>query len=215
MGQVINELCAGHANIEHTIGDMIQIGSNATRVMASWGNVVKDIQAISAQPPTMTMFNAEGKELLTAPLPSEFGGHPVLFSNRGYIQKTMYEYACSIGVKFRFNSRIRSYFEDAHSAGVIVGDEQITADVVIACDGVHSAARQYIPGVKHLARTSGSAVYRSWFSLDRLATHPLTKRFAESKVDEFYFWIGPMIHVILFTTIAVRGAVVFVTHKVG
>lgn len=193
---------------------MIQIGSNATRVMSRWGNVVKDIQALSAQPPTMTMFNTEGKELLCVPLPKEFDGHPVLFSNRGYIQKTIYEYACSIGVKFHFNSRIRSYSETAESATVSIGDGGICADGIIACDGIHSAARKYITGAQQMARTSGFAVYRSWFPLDRLANNPITKRFTESKDDEFYVWIGPYIHVILFTTIAVRGAVVFVTHKV-
>ncbi|KIW90820.1 uncharacterized protein Z519_08603 [Cladophialophora bantiana CBS 173.52] len=195
-----------------TQGDMIQIGSNATRVMARWGNVVKEIQAISAQPPTMTLFDKDGVELLTAPLPSEFDGYPVLFSNRGYIQKSVFEYAQSIGVKFRFGSRVKSYFEDDTGAGIIVGDERIRADAIIACDGIHSAARKYLTGAQQLARPSGFAVYRSWFSLDRLANHPLTKRFTESKVDQFYVWIGTDIHVILFTTIAVRGAVVFVTH---
>jgi 2-polyprenyl-6-methoxyphenol hydroxylase-like FAD-dependent oxidoreductase len=182
--------------------------------MSKWGNVVKDIQAISSQPPSMTMYNKDGKELLTAPLPKDFDGHPVLFSNRGYIQKVIAEYAQSLGVKLRLNSRVTSYFENADNAGVIVGDQIVTADAVIACDGIHSTARKYILGAQQLARTSGFAVYRSWFPLERLANDPFTERFVNSKVDEFYVWIGPDIHVILFTTIAVRGAVVFVTHKV-
>jgi 2-polyprenyl-6-methoxyphenol hydroxylase-like FAD-dependent oxidoreductase len=182
--------------------------------MSIWGNVVKDIQAISAQPPTMKMYNKDGQELLTAPLPKDFEGHPVIFSNRGYIQKIIAEYAESIGVKIRLNSRVTSYFETADSAGVTIGNEKVTADAVVGADGIHSAARQYITGAKQLARSSGFAVYRSWFPLNRLAGDPLTKKFANSKVDEFYTWIGPDIHVILFTTIAVGGAVVFVTHKV-
>lgn len=163
----------------------------------------------------MTMFNKDGEELITAPLPQDFAGFPVLFSNRGFIQKSIFEHAQSLGIKFRFGTRVESYFEDDSGAGVIAGDQRIQADAVIACDGIHSPARKYITGVKQLARTSGFAVYRSWFSLDRLSGHPLTKRFAESKVDEFYVWIGEDTHVILFTTIAVRGCVMFVTHKVG
>lgn len=183
--------------------------------MSKWGDVVKEIQAISSQPPTMTMYNKDGKELLTAPLPKDFDGHPVLFSNRGYIQKVIAEYAQSLGVKIRLNSRVSSYFENADSAGVAIGDQILTADAIIACDGIHSTARKYILGAQQFARTSGFAVYRSWFPLDRLAGDPLTERFANSTVDEFYVWIGPDIHVILFTTIAVQGAVVFVTHKVS
>lgn len=194
---------------------MIQIGSNATRVMSRWKNVVKDIEEISSQPPTMTLFDKEGEELLTAPLPKDFDGYPVLFSNRGIIQKSIFEHAQSLGIKFRFGSRVTSYSEDDTGAEVVIGDnERVRADAIIACDGIHSPARKYITGVKQLARPSGFAVYRSWFSLDRLADHPLTKRFAESKVDEFYVWIGQDVHVILFTTIAVRGCVIFVTHKV-
>ena len=182
--------------------------------MSKWGNVLESIQADSAQPPTMTLFDRSGKELLTAPLPSHFDGFPVLFSNRGFIQKHIFDYAVSIGVKFHFGSRVQSYFEDETGAGVVIRGEHVKADGVIACDGIHSTARKYITGSQQKARTSGFAVYRSWFPLDGLANNPLTRRFAESKKDEFYVWLGPDTHVILFTTISVRGAVIFCTHKV-
>lgn len=194
---------------------MIQIGSSATRVMSSWGKVVPDIQRISSQPSTMTIFDKHGGEVFTGPLPKEFDGYPVLFPNRGYIQEHVFTYAQSLGVKFHFGSRITSYFEDGNAAGIIVGDERISADGVIACDGIHSSARKYITGAQQHARTSGFAVYRSWFSLDCLAGNPLTKKFAESKVDEYYVWLGTDIHAILFTTVSVRGAVVYLTHKVS
>ncbi|KAH6955727.1 hypothetical protein BKA56DRAFT_706811 [Ilyonectria sp. MPI-CAGE-AT-0026] len=196
-----------------TQGDIIQIGSNATRVMQGWGTILKDIQKDSAQPPAMTIWDQNGKELLTSPLPDSFDGSPVLFSNRGLIQTHIFNYAKSVGVKFRFGCRVNSYFETATEAGVKIGDEAITADGIIACDGIHSTARNYIMGQPRTARTSGFGVYRSWFSLDLLANHPLTKRFAESKEDEFHVWVGPDTHVILFTTISVRGAVIFCTHK--
>lgn len=163
----------------------------------------------------MSLRDRLGKVLLTAPLPSEFGGFPVLFSNRGFIQKHIYEHALSIGVKFRFNSLVQDYFEDETGAGVVIGDERLRADGVIACDGIHSMARKYITGIQQKARTSGFAIYRSWFPLDRLADNPLTKRFAESSVDEFIVWIGPDTHVILSTTVSVKGAVFFVTHRVS
>lgn len=165
----------------------------------------------------MTIFDTAGRELLTAPLPEEFDGYPVLFSNRGLIQRHIYDYAVSIGVEFRFGCRVSTYFEghsDGEAAGVIVNGDKIIADGVIACDGIHSLARGYVTGKEQKAPTSGFAIYRTWFSLDLLADNPLTKKFAESDEDGFYVWVGTDTHVIVFTSVAVRGCVLFCTHKV-
>ncbi len=161
----------------------------------------------------MTMLNSSGEVLLEAPLPSHFDGFPVLFSHRGYIQQHIYAYALSIGIKFRFGARVKHYFEENDHAGIIIGDEKITADGVVACDGIHSTARAYVTGKLQKARTSGYAVYRSWFPLERLGNDPLTKHLVDAD-DVLLTWLGENVHAHLVTTHAADGAVVFVTHRV-
>lgn len=162
----------------------------------------------------MTILDTTGREILVAPLPDNFDGYPVLFSNRGLIQRHIYQHAVALGVKFHFGCRVSNYFEDESEARVTVNGKEITAEGIIACDGIHSCAREFVTGKRQKAPNSGFAIYRTWFSLDRLAEHPLTKRSAESKEDGFYIWIGLDTHVILFTSVAVRGCVLFCTHKV-
>src|SRR5207249_2881452 len=112
----------------------------------------------------------------------------VLYSNRGLLQRTIFEYASGLGIKFRLGCRVTKYFEEDNYAGVYVGDERIEGDAVIAADGVHSTARKHVIGIQQHPRTSGFAVYRTSFPLERLADNPLTKPFAESKRDIFKVW---------------------------
>ncbi|OQV00113.1 FAD binding domain-containing protein [Cladophialophora immunda] len=196
-----------------TQGDIIQVGSNASRVMSKWGNLLEQAVAESAQPARMTLFDKSGKKLLEAPLPTEFGGYPVLYSNRGLLQRLILEEAKTIGIGFRFGKRVKSYFEEDDCAGVEMDGERLVADAVIAADGIHSAARKHVIGIHQHPRTSGFAVFRTCFPLERLAGNPLTKPFTELKEDLFHVWLGSDVHAILFITVATQSVVIFCTHK--
>ncbi|KAM5346085.1 hypothetical protein ACJ41O_009090 [Fusarium nematophilum] len=193
--------------------DIIQLGSNATRVMSNWGNVLEEETKVSGNPSCMNILEKSGKVLLQAPMPTEFDGYPVLFSNRGCLQRLIFEHANSLGIKFRFGTKVESYFEEDDCAGVIINGERLQGDAVIAADGVHSIARKSVMGIHQHPRSSGFAVYRTCFSLDLLGNDPLTKPLTEVKEDTFQVWLGPDVHAILFITVAVRQAVIFCTHK--
>lgn len=194
---------------------MLQMGANATKIMMKWGDTLAKAKAIAAQPATMTIFNEHGKAMYSPPLPSEIGGAPNLFSNRGELQMLMYEYAVSIGVKFRFGTRVQEYFEDDNGAGAVIAGERVEFDGVIAADGVHSTARKYVSGINQHPRTSGFAVYRCRFDRSRLAASPLTKKYAETSEDTFHVWLGTDVHAILFIIVAAETAVIYCTHKVS
>ncbi|KAH7110711.1 hypothetical protein EDB81DRAFT_831495 [Dactylonectria macrodidyma] len=196
-----------------TQGDIIQLGSNATRVMAGWGSVLQKEVEVSGQPRLMAIHDKAGKSLLEAPMPTEFDGFPVLYSNRGLLQRLILEHANSLGIKIRFGVRVKEFFEQDDSVGIVVDGERLEADAVIAADGIHSTARKHVIGIHQHPRTSGFAVYRSCFPLDLLANDPLTKPLTEVKEDTFRVWLGSDTHAILFITVAVRQAVIFCTHK--
>lgn len=163
----------------------------------------------------MTYWNFKGDKILDAPLPAEFSGFPILYCSRGETQNIFYDYAVSIGVKFRLGIRVSNYFEEDNCSGIIVGDERIEADGVIAADGIHSLARTFLTGKPQKPQTSGFAIYRAWFNLDSLADDPITKFLADSRRDEFHVWLGKDTHAIVLTNVALRALVCFVTHKVS
>ena len=195
-------------------GDVIMLGSNASRIMGRWPGMLEKVQKVSSVPDTLKICNQAGRLLVEQPLPVHFDGFPNSYANRTRVQNHLYDYALEIGVRFTFGARIKDYFEDDDVAGVIYNGERVSADIVVAADSVHSRARAYVTGKPEKAQKSGFAVYRSWFDLDRLKQHPLTKPFTESKGDEYRVWIGENIHAILTTNKNLNAATVFCTHKV-
>jgi 2-polyprenyl-6-methoxyphenol hydroxylase-like FAD-dependent oxidoreductase len=183
--------------------------------MKKWGDVLERAVEESAQPPTMTIHDKSGRVLLHTPIPTDFAGHPVLYSNRGLLQHLIYEHATSLNIKFRFGTRVNQYFEEENCAGVIIDGERIEADGVVAADGVHSTARADVMGIKQRPRSSGFAVFRTCFSLDRLAGDPITKQYVDAKEDRFHVWLGPDVHAILFVIARVKQVVIFCTHRVS
>ncbi|KAM5347557.1 hypothetical protein ACJ41O_007381 [Fusarium nematophilum] len=189
------------------------IGSSATRIIAKWGHALEGVEACSSRPKSMSIYNSAGELVYDSPIAESFDGFPILFSNRGGAQKCFYEHALDLGIAIHLNARVSEYFEDGDSAGVILDGQKLRADGVIACDGIHSYGRRYVTGVQQMPQTSGFAVYRSWFPLERLALDPATKHLAESKEEKLVTWIGRDTHTNLVVLPKPQGAVVFLTHK--
>lgn len=183
--------------------------------MSRWGDVLQKVVAKAAKPGAIILMDKNGNPLCTQPLPEESFGYPNIIAHRGETQSFMYDYAKSLGVEIHFNSRVTGYFEDDLGPGVVVGGKQIRASGVIATDGIHSQGKTYITGVETAAPASGFAVYRSWFPMSLLAEDPLTKHIAESKKDEWYVWLGPNVHAIVTTNVALQKLVCFCTHQVS
>lgn len=190
------------------------LGSNASRVMSRWPGMLDKVHNVSSLPTRLRIHNQAGKLLVEQPLPSEFDGFPNSYANRTRVQNHMWEYAKELGVEFTFNARITEYFEEEDHAGIVYDGQRFTADLVVAADSVHSRARAYVTGQNEKAQKSGFAVYRSWFDLDLLKNHPLTKEIAEADEDDYRIWIGENTHAILTTNRNLRAATVFCTHKV-
>ena len=191
------------------------LSANATRIMAQWGDVLEKAQDMASSPSQMIMQDQNGEVLLSQDLPASYEGFPNMIAHRGETQRIMFEYAQSLGVEFEFDSRVTDYFEDNDGAGVVVNGERHAARGVIATDGIHSRARTYVSGNQSASESSGFAVYRSWFALDRLKNDPLTKPFTESEKDQWFVWIGRDIHAIVLTNIALQKCVCFCTHRVS
>ncbi|KAJ9503147.1 hypothetical protein LTR99_006984 [Exophiala xenobiotica] len=194
-------------------GDTIQMPSNVTKTLSKWGNVLEKVAEDSARPSFLECQDSQGRLLYKQPLPLDFDGFPILYPSRGRAHKLMYDYAVSIGVQVRFGVRISQFFEDENEAGVYAGDERITADAVIAADGVHSKARSLIIKNPENSRSSGFAAYRCWFPVEALPKTPLLDDIINAKKDRYWVWIGPDVHALVMTNVKMQWLACFCTHK--
>ena len=66
------------------------------------------------------------------------------------------------GISIRYNAKVISYFEDDLCVGVVLENgELLTADLVVACDGVQTRSWEIITGHKKVPISSGHAIYLS------------------------------------------------------
>lgn len=114
--------------------------------------------------------------------------------HRGELHSIIYQHAKDRGIDIRLGQRVTDYFETDHHAGVVVnGQKRLTADVVIAAEGVRSRGRKIVLGFDDNPKSSGYAVYRAWFPGDAIADNEMLKRFVVNG-DTHQGWIGPDIH---------------------
>src|SRR5277367_6193744 len=111
---------------------------NATRIMASWGDTLSKIETTAARLRKLELLDKNGSMIIAQDLPVDYEGYPALYLNRSRTQRFMYEYAVSIGIRFHFGCQITEFFEGDGEAGIIVNGSKVTADAVIAADGVHT-----------------------------------------------------------------------------
>jgi len=145
----------------------------------------------------------------------EYDGFPNIYPSRGRAHRLIYEYADSLGIQFRFGVRVSRFFEGEHEAGIYAGDEKITADAVIAADGVHSKARALILQKSENLKSSGFAAYRSWFPVDALPKIPELDDIINAKEDRYWTWIGTDVHALVMTNVKMQWLACFCTHKVS
>ncbi|KAI1332543.1 putative monooxygenase [Xylariaceae sp. FL0255] len=180
------------------LGDIISFAPNSSRIFARWPGVADQLEVISHRADGLTINNWLGEKILKqvwSREEQEFGtrydGH------RGEIHEIVYRHALEIGVDVRLGSRVEDYFESDDEAGVVLGEtgERITADVVLAAEGVRSKGRKIVLGFEDAPKASGYAVYRTWFDADEIAKEP-DLQFLTNYGDKHVAWLGPDVHFI-------------------
>lgn len=189
------------------LGDIISFGQNAGRIFAKWPGVMEQFDPIIHKSNTLTYHNWEGKFVTTQYFTEEKAawGRKVN-GHRAELHRILLDHAKARGIDVRLGSNVTDHFETDHEAGIEVstaaGGKKVkhTADVVLAAEGVKSRGRRIVLGFDDKPQPSGYAVYRAWFSTEKLKQNPLTQRFVQG--DSHNGWIGRDIH---FLAAAVKG----------
>jgi len=126
----------------------------------------------------------------------------------------MWNKAIEMGVDIRCNSDVSEYGESEKEAWVICNGEKMTADVVVGADGVRSNARKMILGYEDKPKSSGYAIYRTWFKTKEtdMAQDPLTSWLLQDH-DTFNGWIGQDVHLLVTVLKNAEDCCWVITHK--
>lgn len=199
------------------LGDIISFGQNAGRIFAKWPGVMEQFEPIIHKSNALTYHNWEGKKVTTQSFSSELDmwGRRVN-GHRAELHRILFEHTKARGVEIHLGANVTDYFETETEAGVELANAQgekhlCTADVVLAAEGVKSRGRRIVLGFDDKPQPSGYAIYRAWFSTEKLKQNPLTQRLVQG--DTHNGWIGRDIH---FLAAAVKGGTELTwvcTHK--
>ncbi|WP_371660728.1 FAD-dependent monooxygenase [Streptomyces sp. NBC_00280] len=170
------------------IGAGVQLAPNATRVLRRL-DLLDTVAARAAHPSRLTFRTwSDGTEIcghvLGPEVEDEFGA-PYLQVHRADLHQAL---AARIPTgSVRLNTRVVGIDQDDRAAYVTTADgERLAADLVVAADGVRSAARQWLFGADE-AVFSGTAAYRALLPAAEVA---------DLDLPEYALWLGPGRHVV-------------------
>lgn len=182
------------SNIEDItrFGDIISFDPNGARNFERWPGVIEAMQKVARQTTWLDLYHWKGEFITRQSFEGEKTWGPRINGHRGELYNIIYEHGMHRGLDIRLGQRVTDYFEDEEKAGVIVDGEKMVADVVIAAEGVRSRGRKIVLGFDDKPKSSGYAVYRSWFSGDAIKNNPKLGHLVNG--DTHCGWIGPDLH---------------------
>jgi len=177
-------------------GAGIQLGPNATRVLASWG-LANALDEVAAQPGRLIIRSAHDDRELAAmdlrPDMVERYGSRYATIHRADLQGLLLRACVDAGVVTHTASRIVEATQPGDGVALRTGsDVAISADVLVAADGIWSTLRGQV--ADDAIRSTGHVAFRAL-----TAQAGLPERCRSSDIT---VWLGPRMHVVRYP---VRG----------
>jgi len=192
------------------LGDSLGLGENAYKLLARWGCNIKEIQEIGNQSPTMKIRRwHDGKILAEQPL-MDMAGY---IGHRGDYHDIFLKWVRERDIPIRMGCDVVGYSDDDPIPSLtLASGEVLTADVIVACDGIKSLARHLVLGARDDPVSSGYACFRAYFEpSEEMKADPGRNAFLDR--DSVNFWIGPDTHVVQNTLRGGREFNWILTHK--
>ena len=196
------------------LGDIISFGPNSGKFFERWPGVAEKLNPIIINSEGLTYYHYQGDKLFYQSWAPERSFGRAYNGHRGEIHEIVYNYALSLGIDIRLGQDVTDYFESKTEAGVVSNGERVRGDVVLAADGVRSKGRKLVLGYEDKPKSSGYAIYRAWFTTEKIASNPRTKFLVENG-DFHAAWLGPDIHFLVATLKGGKDISWVFTHKVG
>ena len=165
------------------LGAGVQLAPIATRQFKAWG-LEAQLLAASALPKAWNLRRGSDGEVLNRVPMDEFEdwyGAPYVVVHRADLHRILHEAVMTRGVEVCLNSRVEEYGIEEGWVKLVTG-EKMQGDLVVACDGINSAARTQL--LKSIGsnmhqdeelEATGWAAYRLMADVEDIKSDPLTK----------------------------------------
>ncbi|KAK7222478.1 hypothetical protein V2G26_010481 [Clonostachys chloroleuca] len=184
-------------------GDLIAIQASALHSPQNWPGF-KEWCEESPISKTGGIYKYDGTFLGNVEFP--------LSSTRSRFHDMLHSYVEKLGIEIRFSTMVTEYIETDDDAGVVLEDgTTVTADIVVAADGIGSKSWKLVSGFKEVPISSGFAMFRATFPLELAMKSPLVAEEFEGSEPKGNLTIGPGAHIIVAKT--KEDMVFMLTHK--
>lgn len=191
------------------VGAGLQLGPNATRVLAAW-DLLEAVKAYACAPRRLLARDAaDGRELGCLPLAQAFEsryGAPYLTIHRADLHAALLQAVQGLGASLHAGVRIAGFTQQGDCVRVDTGaPEQPEGEALVACDGLWSSLRTQLLGDAP-PQPSDHVAYRGLLPMDAVP--------AASRAPDVTAWLGPRLHAVSYP---VRGGaamnIVCVVHE--
>ncbi|KAF4168871.1 hypothetical protein CNMCM6936_000816 [Aspergillus lentulus] len=190
-------------------GDLLLVECNALHTVKKWPGFFERLEAISYKT-QRNVKKFDGTWIGSWPIGD--GENKSAAINRSELHGLLWDYVQELGIKVDFDIAVDEYFEsDTHGGVVLQGGQKLTADIVVAADGVGSKSWPLVLGQKDKPISSGFACYRATFPAGPAQENPIIAKEFEGHVDRASLHIGPGAHMVVGKT--KRQICYILTHR--
>ncbi|KAL4865530.1 hypothetical protein BDV12DRAFT_148147 [Aspergillus spectabilis] len=184
------------------VGAGIQMAPNAARILGRFGVLEEIVGKSNILEKNSLRRYANDEELGTAPLMPQVGHEynaPLCVIHRGDLQSILLTAVRNANITLRLNSRVISADPNFSGKVQLSTGESLSADVVIAADGIKSDLRHQIAkshGHIDHAKPTGDAAYRILIPKKDLENDPDALKLLDTNVG--MRWLGPGGHIMAY-----------------
>ncbi|KAJ5402817.1 uncharacterized protein N7487_008713 [Penicillium crustosum] len=195
------------------VGADIQIPSNSTRLLSRLG-LDPYLKEYVTEPESISFRRWQSGDVigLTRLIPNfrEQFGAPYYVIHRANFHSALHKRALDLGVTVKVASRVVGY--NIEGPSIVLGNgETVSADLVVAADGVKSVARGTLDqSGKPTFQKTGFAAYRATVDVERIKEDPELSWLLEKPA--LNIWIGDQRHVMTYTIGAGKSFNMVLSH---
>lgn len=186
------------------IGAGIQIPPQTSRIFQSWG-IMTEMEKYCVTPSKFVLRRySDGKELSVSPVNDDdyvkkTYGSPYWVAHRADFHRVLSSKAQAIGVKLQLGASVDGLEEIQTKPIVVLRDGQrLTADLVVACDGIKSRTREILQGKPDPPVDTGDIAYRILIPASEMRKHEELRVLVEGDMSPLNYWMGPDSHVVCY-----------------
>jgi salicylate hydroxylase len=198
------------------VGAGIQIPPNSMRILLEWG-LGSFLEGKAVEPDGMTFRRwQDGRPIaFTRLIPDhkEKFGAPYYVVHRADFHSAMHSLAVEMGVQIKVGHHVVDYHESDPSVTLADG-RKMTADLIVAADGVKSIARKHIPGLQNIEpQKTPFAAYRATVDVVTMRKDPDTAWLVKEGEPTLNLWIGEGRHVMTYTIASGKSFNMVLSHR--